>query len=1039
MREQMAAAWPVLVRMAAGVAAFRLFASWSPPVCAADSICARVQIEIAQEATLERQAFDAHMRISNGLPQTALEQVGIQVSFTDSEGDPVAASSDPNDATALFFIRTDSLTGIDHVDGSGTVAANTTADIHWLIVPAPGASNGLDSGTLYYVGATLTYTMGGRQNTTEVTPDWIRVKPMPEMALDYFLPADVYGDDAFTPAIEPPVPFSLGLRVSNRGHGTAWNLKVDSAQPRIVDNDQGLLVGFVIEGSEANGAAATPSLKVDLGDVRPSTSATARWLMTCSLSGRFTEFTVECSHADELGGELTSLVTEATTHTLVHDVLVDLAGRDGIRDFLAADAGAYRVYESNGTDTAALDQSAASALTPLGGGRYTLTTPVTAGFLFVQLPDPSNGGMVLREAVRSDGKRIKADNAWLSKTRVHDDPWQYSVCLFDTNSPGSYTLTFASAEDQPQPPVLQFIADQTRGEGRQLSFIVEATDPDGTIPSLTAAPLPVGATFTDRADGTGVFDWTPAIGQAGTYQVTFTASDGVLTDAQAVRLTIFPDSDGDGLDDDWERLRFGDLTQGPDDDYDGDTETNLVEFVNGTDPADARSTYDPANAYVDFRFEIWRAAEQTGAGGPGSADPSWGATLACRLPADATFTSGTLAKPEGAGGANPTALVAAPGVPVEARFEASSYASADALGADFPAGTYRVDLRFENGARAPARLLFKIAVPPYEADSFPPYVAVAYPAPGATDVPLAPLLEFSTPSWDRLSISDVDAEVYSHSRTEAEDNTHQMPPQEALAPLSAYTFSVGIGDWGTTWLRSITRVAAATGNRILIATRADDVVGGRGIWDLSGTYDAVMVGGHPLALNLVHDARGRLTGTATYSLAEDGSLIMPVRGAVEGVSGSIVMKGAMRGDDSATDVSVSLTLNLTVDPANRELTGRATGGLKTSGTTKPVDDEARLRIPGDMDGTWALSCQLDQSENVVTGTALLTLSNDVEYSLVVKGKADDAGTVALSLTGAASDPAAKGIKLKAVVTQPQGGPAAPQAVTGRAYGQTLAW
>jgi hypothetical protein len=32
-----------------------------------DSWCARVKIEIRQELTLERQAFDAHMRINNGL------------------------------------------------------------------------------------------------------------------------------------------------------------------------------------------------------------------------------------------------------------------------------------------------------------------------------------------------------------------------------------------------------------------------------------------------------------------------------------------------------------------------------------------------------------------------------------------------------------------------------------------------------------------------------------------------------------------------------------------------------------------------------------------------------------------------------------------------------------------------------------------------------------------------------------------------------------------------------------------------------------
>ena len=47
---------------------------------AEDVLCARVQIEIRQEVTLERQAFDAHMRINNGLSHITLENVDVDVS-----------------------------------------------------------------------------------------------------------------------------------------------------------------------------------------------------------------------------------------------------------------------------------------------------------------------------------------------------------------------------------------------------------------------------------------------------------------------------------------------------------------------------------------------------------------------------------------------------------------------------------------------------------------------------------------------------------------------------------------------------------------------------------------------------------------------------------------------------------------------------------------------------------------------------------------------------------------------------------------------
>ena len=225
-----------------------------------------------------------------------------------------------------------------------------SADIHWLIIPAPGSSNGLESGTLYYVGAKLTYTIGGEEKVTEVTPDYIFVKPMPEITLDYFLPSDVYGDDPLTEdTVEPIVPFSLGVRVKNSGHGVARKLKIESAQPKITENEQGLLIGFAIEGSEVNGQPASDSLLVDFGDIAANSSAMARWIMTCTLSGKFVSFTADFSHSDELGGELTSLIQAVNTHFLVHDVIVDLPGRDAMRDFLARDGSVYRIYESEVT------------------------------------------------------------------------------------------------------------------------------------------------------------------------------------------------------------------------------------------------------------------------------------------------------------------------------------------------------------------------------------------------------------------------------------------------------------------------------------------------------------------------------------------------------------------------------------------------------------------------------------------------------------------------------------------------------------------
>ncbi len=132
-----------------------LLAAYSSLTGAAESVCAVVKIEIQQELTLERQAFDAHMRINNGLETLSLENVDINVTFEDENGNAVLASSDPNNTDALFYIRVDQMDGIADISGAGTVAPASSADVHWIIIPTPGAGGTKPSGTLYFVGASL--------------------------------------------------------------------------------------------------------------------------------------------------------------------------------------------------------------------------------------------------------------------------------------------------------------------------------------------------------------------------------------------------------------------------------------------------------------------------------------------------------------------------------------------------------------------------------------------------------------------------------------------------------------------------------------------------------------------------------------------------------------------------------------------------------------------------------------------------------------------------------------------------------------------
>jgi len=66
------------------------------------------------------------------------------------------------------------------------------------------------------------------------------------------------------------------------------------------------------------------------------------------------------------------------------------------------------------------------------------------------------------------------------------------------------------------------IGDRTVLEGATLAFVVSATDPEGGAVTLAAEGLPANATF---APSTGAFEFRPDLTQAGTYAVTFRATD----------------------------------------------------------------------------------------------------------------------------------------------------------------------------------------------------------------------------------------------------------------------------------------------------------------------------------------------------------------------------------------------------------------------------------------------------------------------------------------------------------------------------------
>ncbi|MGE5178558.1 MAG: Ig-like domain-containing protein [Bacteroidota bacterium] len=113
----------------------------------------------------------------------------------------------------------------------------------------------------------------------------------------------------------------------------------------------------------------------------------------------------------------------------------------------------------------------------------------------------------------------------------------YSVTFTASNAlSGSSTTQITVSQGFDRAPVVTAPATASGSEGTLITFTVTAADPDGdTISQLTAFGLPPGATFTSNATHTsGTFAWTPTFSQAGSYSVTFIATNALSGSATTV-------------------------------------------------------------------------------------------------------------------------------------------------------------------------------------------------------------------------------------------------------------------------------------------------------------------------------------------------------------------------------------------------------------------------------------------------------------------------------------------------------------------------
>ena len=293
-----------------------------------EGVCAVVRIRIEQEIALTRDAFLAKLEIEN-METFDLQRIQMEFLITDV--------SSGLESTLLFVIGNESLTGSLRDGGGGWVlGSGDSGAAEWLIVPLSEAAP--TDNRNYDIGGAFSYQSNGENVTVPLLPTRITVAPDPSLIIHYFWEKFVIGDNPFTAEREPSVPFALGVAVHNAGYGTAMNMRITSGQPEIIENKKGLLVTFKIIGTQVGSERVTPSLSVEFGDIGPTETRVARWLLLSSLQGEFTNYSASFEYTNPLGDPRLSVLDELVLHDLIRNVVVYPEEEDdGVLDLLVND------------------------------------------------------------------------------------------------------------------------------------------------------------------------------------------------------------------------------------------------------------------------------------------------------------------------------------------------------------------------------------------------------------------------------------------------------------------------------------------------------------------------------------------------------------------------------------------------------------------------------------------------------------------------------------------------------------------------------
>ncbi len=391
---------------------------------ASSSVCASVTLQFSQEMTMTRQAFRGTLTVFNGHETKAMENVKLILDVTDENGTTATSRE--------FQINVEGLSQFDgalKLDGGWSLQANEKGIATILFIPTKYAAPTED--VKYSFGGRLLYLdpFTGLEVTRNLTPVTMTVKPSPQLDLTYFMQRDIYGDDPLTTAVEPIKEAEFSLLINNVGNGIAKDVRMMTEQPKIIDNEKGLLVNFEILGSLLNGKEKSMAMggdvATDFGTIAPGNTAYAQWWLTSTLLGHFVDYDVEATHVTSYDNPELTLLNNVTIRELIRSLNV-VEGPDTMVGFMVNDIGdAYdlpdMLYLSNG-EVEKVQIAASSNISKISDNEYLLSvTPSDSGWNYGHISDPTYGVAELDKIIRkSDNREISLRNIWQTDRTLRD-------------------------------------------------------------------------------------------------------------------------------------------------------------------------------------------------------------------------------------------------------------------------------------------------------------------------------------------------------------------------------------------------------------------------------------------------------------------------------------------------------------------------------------------------------------------------------------------------------------------------------------------